>query len=82
MGGKECPTGVLHRQKPAVRETPDFEGLFRYWKTVAVCAVICEPVSLLFSQYQGDLRKKQRPAGLKFKKPLQHSGFRAFSESR
>ena len=26
---------VLHRQKPAVREAPDFEGLFRCPKTVA-----------------------------------------------
>jgi hypothetical protein len=31
----ECSTGVLHRQKPAVREMPDFEGLLRYRKSVA-----------------------------------------------
>jgi hypothetical protein len=30
-----CSTVVLHRQKPAVRELPDFEGLFRYRKSVA-----------------------------------------------
>jgi hypothetical protein len=30
-----CSTVVLHRQKPAVPELPDFEGLFRYRKSVA-----------------------------------------------
>jgi len=28
---------------------------YRVW--VVVCAVICEPVSLLFARYQGELRK-------------------------
>jgi hypothetical protein len=30
-----CPTVVLHRQKQAVRELPDFEGLFRHRNMVA-----------------------------------------------
>jgi hypothetical protein len=46
-----------------------------------VCAVRYEPVSLLFGQYQGDFGKKQRAAGLKCQKALQHSGCRALSES-
>jgi hypothetical protein len=35
MGLPRCSTVVLHRQNPAVRELPDFEGLFRYRKSVA-----------------------------------------------
>jgi hypothetical protein len=35
MGLPRCSTVVLHRQNPAVRETPDFEGLFRHRKSVA-----------------------------------------------
>jgi hypothetical protein len=35
MGLPRCSTVVLHRQKPAVREAPDFEGLFRYRESVA-----------------------------------------------
>jgi hypothetical protein len=31
--------------------------LYNYRVWVVVCAVICEPVSLLFGQYQGDFRK-------------------------
>jgi len=42
---------------------------------VVVCAVRYEPVSLLFAQYQGDFRKKQRTGGRKFQKPLQHGHF-------
>src|SRR6266404_8692912 len=34
-----------------------------------------EPVSLLFGQYQGDFRKKQRTGGRKFRKALQHVHF-------
>jgi hypothetical protein len=33
---------------------------------MVVCAVRYEPVSLLFGQYQGDFRKKQRTGGRKF----------------
>jgi hypothetical protein len=46
---------------------------------VVVCAVICEPVSLLFGQYQGDFRKEQRTGGRKFQKRLTA---RAFLEHR
>jgi hypothetical protein len=42
---------------------------------MVVCAVICEPVSLLFGQYQGDFRKKQRAGGRKYQKRLQRSHF-------
>jgi hypothetical protein len=35
VGPPWCSTVVLHRQNPAVREAPDFEGLFRYRKSVA-----------------------------------------------
>jgi hypothetical protein len=35
MSLPRCSTVVLHRQNPAVRETPDFEGLFRCRKSVA-----------------------------------------------
>jgi hypothetical protein len=35
MGLPRCSTVVLHRQNPAVRETPDFKGLFRCRKSVA-----------------------------------------------
>jgi hypothetical protein len=35
MGLPRCSTVVLHRQNPAVREAPDFEGLFRCPKSVA-----------------------------------------------
>jgi hypothetical protein len=42
---------------------------------VVVCAVRYELVSLLFAQYQGDFRKKQRTGGRKFQKPLQHRHF-------
>ncbi len=48
---------------------------------MVVCAVRYEPVSLLFGQYQGDFGKKQRAAGLKRQKALQHSGFRALAQS-
>jgi hypothetical protein len=34
-GVPRCSTVVLHRQKPAVREMPDSEGLFRHRKSVA-----------------------------------------------
>jgi hypothetical protein len=42
---------------------------------MVVCAVRYEPVSLLFAQYQGDFRKKQRTGGRKFQKHLQHGHF-------
>src|ERR1700676_3321632 len=35
MGLPRCSTVVLHPQNTAVRETPDFEGLFRHRKSVA-----------------------------------------------
>jgi len=42
---------------------------------MVVGAVRREPVSLLFGQYQGDFRKKQRTGGRKFQKHLQHGHF-------
>jgi hypothetical protein len=42
---------------------------------MVVCAVRYEPVSLLFSQYQGLFRKKQRSGCLKCQKALQHGHF-------
>jgi hypothetical protein len=42
------------------------------------CAVRCEPVSLLFGQYQGDFRKKQGARGQKCQKGLRHSDFEDF----
>jgi hypothetical protein len=51
------------------------------WKSVVwsdwlvVCAVRYEPVSLLFSQYQGLFRKKQRSGRPKCQKALQHRHF-------
>jgi hypothetical protein len=44
-------------------------------KVLAVGAVCREPVSLLFAQYQGDFRKKQRSGDRKFQKQLQHGHF-------
>jgi hypothetical protein len=46
---------------------------------VVVCAVICEPVSLLFGKYQGYFLKKQRTGGRKFEKRLQHGLFSKIS---
>jgi hypothetical protein len=51
--------------------------LFR--EAIPVCAVICEPVSLLFGQYQGNFRTKQRTGGRKFEKRLQHGLFSKIS---
>jgi hypothetical protein len=48
-------------------ETLGSEGL--------LCAVRYEPVSLLFSQYQGLFRKKQRSGRQKCQKALQHRHF-------
>jgi hypothetical protein len=45
---------------------------------MVVCAVRCEPVSLLFGQYQGDFRKKQGAGGRKCQKRLQHKDFEKF----
>ena len=42
---------------------------------LAVCGVRYEPVSLLFGQYQGDFRKKQRAGSQKCQKALQHRHF-------
>jgi hypothetical protein len=42
---------------------------------MVVCAVRYELVSLLFAQYQGVFRRKQRTGGRKFQKPLQHRHF-------
>jgi hypothetical protein len=44
-------------------------------RRLVVCAVGYEPVSLLFGEYQGDFRKKQRTGGRKFQKRLQHGHF-------
>jgi hypothetical protein len=44
-------------------------------ETLAVGAVRCEPVSLLFGQYQRDFHKKQRTWALKFAKCLWHKRF-------
>jgi hypothetical protein len=49
---------------------------------LAVEAVSCEPVSLLFAQYQGDFPKKQRAGRLKCEKRLRHSGFRDTEQIR
>jgi hypothetical protein len=42
----ECYTAVLHRSQPAVRETPDFEGLFRHRKSVAEREGFASPLAL------------------------------------
>jgi hypothetical protein len=40
-GVPRCSTVVLHRQKPAVREMPDSEGLFRHRKSVRIGREYC-----------------------------------------
>jgi hypothetical protein len=54
-------------------ESPTKCAVWEDW--MVVCAVICEPVSLLFGEYQGDFRKKQRSGGRKYRKRLQHGHF-------
>src|SRR5258705_5244541 len=57
-------TGRPHRgrrispQKPPISDRRRFPRFGEDW--MVVCAVRYEPVSLLFGQYQGDFRKKQR----------------------
>jgi len=46
---------------------------------MVVRAVSCEPVSLLFGQYQGEFRKKQRSGGPEFGETPAAQGFVAFS---
>src|SRR6266404_6951302 len=54
-------TGRPHRgrrispQKPPISDRRRFPRFGEDW--MVVCAVVCEPVSLLFGQYQGDFRK-------------------------
>jgi hypothetical protein len=54
----------LEARRPSVRPVAGYLAPIRKravcedW--MVVCAVICEPVSLLFGQKQGDFRKKQR----------------------
>ena len=66
----------ISRQDPLERAlfpSDDVSVVREDW--MVVCAVICEPVSLLFGEYQGDFRKKQRSGGRKYRKRLQHGHF-------
>jgi hypothetical protein len=57
----------------AFLESPTKCAVWEDW--MVVCAVRYEPVSLLFGQYQGDFRKKQRADYEKSQKCPQSCGF-------
>jgi len=54
-------------------------GFAIWWDWMVVCAVNCEPVSLLFGRYQGDFQKNSEPAVQTLQKALQRRHLSEFS---